>query len=213
MSASADAIASGSTAYAETRHATKTGPGNEWLGMILFLVSEAIMFGSLFGQYFYNRLQAAQWPPSAGLPEHFGRVPAFPLALVLTVILAVSGITAHNADTAIRQDDQDGLRAWLAATILFGIAFLGGQAYEYANFIFAEGFTMRSGIYGTVFYSLTGLHGLHVTGGVVVMTAVLVRALMGHFSAARHFAVQGTVLYWHFVDIVWFVLYASLYLL
>jgi cytochrome c oxidase subunit 3 len=212
VSASAHPMASGSTGYAETRHEAKAGPGNEWLGMILFLVSEAVMFGSLFGQYFYNRLQATQWPPTEGLPTHLQHgVPAFPLALGLTIILALSGITAHNADTAIRRGNQEGLLGWLALTILLGIVFLGGQAYEYTEFILVEGFTPRSGIYGTVFYSLTGLHGLHVTGGVIVLITVFIRALMGHFSATQHFAVEGTVLYWHFVDIVWFALYVALY--
>jgi cytochrome c oxidase subunit 3 len=214
VSTSAHTVARGSAAYAEARHAANVGPGNEWLGMILFLVSEAVMFGSLFGQYFYNRVQAAQWPPPEGLSVHLQHgVPAAPLALVLTIILALSGVTAHNADTAIRRGNQEGLIGWLALTILLGIVFLSGQAFEYSEFIFVEGFTPRSGIYGSVFYSLTGLHGLHVSGGVIVMIAVFIRASMGHFSAVQHFAVEGTVLYWHFVDIVWFALYVTLYLL
>ncbi len=207
MSATVSVLAGGSTAQAERGHGTSTRIGNEWFGMILFLVSEAIMFAAFFGQYFYNRVQAVQWPP-----EGFERVPAFPLGLALTVLLAISGITAHNAQTAIRRDDRDALQGWLIVTILLGVAFLSGQAFEYATFI-GEGFTLSSGIYGTVFYSLTGLHGLHVTAGVLVLTTVLIRVFLGHFSPARHFGIEGAVLYWHFVDIVWFALYASLYLL
>ncbi len=207
MSATASALSGGSTAHAEPHPQSNTGLRNEWFGMILFLVSEAIMFGSFFAQYFYNRVQSPEWPP-----QGFERVPAAPLGLILTIVLALSGITAHNADTAVRRDDQDGLRAWLGATIVLGLVFLGGQAFEYSNLILNQGFTISSGIYGTIFFTLTGLHGLHVTGGVLVMCVVLARALMGHFGPYRRFGVQGTVLYWHFVDIVWFFLYAAVYL-
>ena len=208
MSATASAISGGSTAHAEPYPQSSTGLGNEWFGMILFLVSEAVMFGSFFAQYFYNRVESSQWPP-----EGFERVPWGPLGVILTIVLALSGITAHNADTALKRDDQDGLRAWLATTIVLGLVFLGGQAYEYTNLIVNQGFTISSGIYGTIFFTLTGLHGLHVTGGVLVMCVVLARALMGHFGPQRRFGVQGAVLYWHFVDIVWFFLYAAVYVI
>jgi cytochrome c oxidase subunit III len=93
------------------------------------------------------------------------------------------------------------------------VGFLGGQAYEYTNLIVNEGFSISSGIYGSVFYGLTGLHGLHVTVGVLVLTGVLIRSFMGHFSSRSHFGVEGTVLYWHFVDAVWLALYVALYAL
>ena len=93
------------------------------------------------------------------------------------------------------------------------MGFLGGQAFEYTNLILNEGFNITSGIYGSVFFSLTGLHGLHVTVGVLVLIGVLVRAFMGHFSSRSHFGVEGTVLYWHFVDAVWLALYVALYAL
>jgi cytochrome c oxidase subunit III len=188
------------------------GPTNEWLGIVLFIVSEAVMFGAFFAQYFYNRILLQEWPPTIGLPPDFHRVESFPLPLILTVVLVASGFTAHNAQTAIRQDNRDAFQGWLIVTIALGIAFLGGQAYEYLT-LFQEGFTISSGIYGTVFFSITGLHGLHVTGGVVVLSGILIRAFMGHFSSTNHFGVEGTVLYWHFVDVVWIVLYVTLYLL
>lgn len=206
MSASASAFSGGSTARAEHHQASRTGLGNEWLGMILFIVSEAMMFGAIFAQYFYSRLNAAQWPP-----EGVQRVPAVPLALILTVILFVSGFTAHNAQTAIRKGDRYGTQAWLAVTIALGVVFLGGQAYEYLDLIVGEGFTIASGIYGSTFYTLTGLHGLHVTGGVIALIVMLARMLMGHFSPTNHFGLEGTILYWHFVDVVWFLLFAVVY--
>jgi len=212
MSASASALSGGSTAYADVVAETE-GPSNESLGIILFIVSEAVMFGAFFAQYFYNRVLSDSWPTRAGLPPGFERVPAFPLPVIMTIVLVASGFTAHWAQSAIRRDDRDQFQGWLIVTILFGLSFLCAQAYEYANFIFNEGFNITSGIYGTVFFSLTGLHGLHVTIGVVLLVGVLVRAFLGHFSSRSHFGVEGTVLYWHFVDVVWIALYATLYLL
>jgi cytochrome c oxidase subunit III len=208
VSASATALSGGSTALAETE-----GPSNESLGIILFIVSEAVMFGAFFAQYFYNRVLSDSWPSRVGLPPGFDRVPAFPLPVIMTVLLVASGFTAHWAQSAIRRDDRDQFQGWLIVTILFGLSFLGAQAYEYANFIFNEGFNITSGIYGTVFFSLTGLHGLHVTIGVMLLVGILIRAFLGHFSSRSHFGVEGTVLYWHFVDVVWIALYATLYLL
>jgi len=214
VSATAGALSGGSTAHAEAHVAEEEyepGPSNEWLGIVLFIVSEAIMFGAFFAQYFYNRILSEEWPTRVGLPPGFERVPYAPLPVILTVLLIASGFTAHNAQTAIRRDDRDRLQGWLIVTVLLGAGFLAGQAYEYLNLINVEHFTITSGIYGTVFYCLTGLHGLHVTVGVILLAGVLLRAFMGHFSSRNHFAIEGTVLYWHFVDVVWIALYATLY--
>src|SRR5919204_320711 len=211
MSATAGALTGGSTVHAGAIE-VEPGPSNSYLGIVLFIVSEAVMFGAFFAQYFYNRVLSPQWPNPAGLPEHFERVPAFPLPVVLTIVLVASGFTAHNAQTAIRKDDRDAFQGWLIVTILLGAGFLAGQAYEYTQLIVVEGFSISSGIYGTVFFSLTGLHGLHVTAGVVVLVGVLIRAFLGHFSSRSYFGAEGSVLYWHFVDVVWLALYGTLYL-
>src|SRR5438309_9060011 len=195
MSASAGVLSGGSTAHAVTEHETE-GMSNESLGVILFIVSEAVMFGAFFAQYFYNRILSEEWPNRAGLPTGFEKVPAFPLPVILTVLLVSSGFTAHWALNAIRRDDRDAFQGWLIVTILLGAAFLGGQAYEYTNLIVNEHFTITSGIYGSVFFTLTGLHGLHVTVGVLVLIGVLIRGFMGHFSSRSHLGVEGTVLYW-----------------
>ena len=202
-----------STAAAHPDVPETEGTSNESLGIILFIVSEAVMFGAFFAQYFYNRILSETWPTRLGLPEHFDRVPAFPLPVIMTILLVASGFTAHWAQNAIRRDDRDQFQGWLIVTILLGASFLGAQAYEYTNFIVNEGFSISSGIYGTVFYSLTGLHGLHVTVGVLLLTGVLIRAFLGHFSSRSHFGVEGTILYWHFVDVVWIALYVTLYAL
>jgi cytochrome c oxidase subunit III len=215
VSATAGALSGGSTAHPElaVEPEYEEAPSNESLGMILFIVSEAVMFGAFFAQYFYNRILSDEWPNRIGLPADFERVSAFPLPVILTVILVSSGFTAHWALNAIRRDDRDAFQGWLIVTILLGIAFLGGQAFEYATLISQEHFSIQSGIYGTVFYSLTGLHGLHVTAGVLTLIGVLVRAFMGHFSSTNHFGADGTILYWHFVDAVWIALYVALYAL
>jgi cytochrome c oxidase subunit 3 len=212
VSATASALSGGSTANAELAHDAE-GTSNEWLGIVLFIVSEAMMFGAFFAQYFYNRILSEEWPNPAGLPAGFERVPSFPLPVILTVILVASGFTAHWALTAIRRDDRDKFQGWLIVTVLLGLTFLGGQAYEYANLMLVEHFNITSGIYGSVFFSLTGLHGLHVTAGVVTLIGVTVRAFMGHFSSRSHFGAEGTILYWHFVDVVWIALYVALYAL
>src|SRR5437868_5866368 len=193
MSATAGALSGGSTAHAPVIEEAE-GPSNESLGIILFIVSEAVMFGAFFAQYFYNRILSEEWPTRAGLPAGFERVPAFPLPIILTVLLVSSGFTAHWALNAIKRDDRDKFQGWLIITVLLGLLFLGGQAYEYTNLIVTEHFSITSGIYGSVFFSLTGLHGLHVTVGVAVLIGVLVRAFMGHFSSRSHFGADGSIL-------------------
>src|SRR3954447_12480334 len=136
MSASASALSGGSTAPARGPHGAETvepGASNEWLGIVLFIVSEAVMFGAFFAQYFYNRILSNEWPNPTGLPAGFEKVPSFPLPIILTAVLIVSGFTAHNAQTAIRRDDRDRFVGWLIVTVLLGVGFLGGQAYEYLN--------------------------------------------------------------------------------
>lgn len=212
MSASASAFAGGSTAQAEIV-VEQEGPSNESLGMVLFIVSEAVMFGAFFAQYFYNRILSTTWPNPTGLPSGFERVPAAPLPVIMTVLLVASGFTAHWAQSAMRRDNRDLAEGWLIVTLLLGLGFLGVQAYEYANFIFVDGFNITSGIYGTVFFSLTGLHGLHVTIGALLLIGVVIRTFLGHFSSRNSFGLDGTILYWHFVDAVWIVLFLTLYLL
>jgi cytochrome c oxidase subunit 3 len=214
MSASTTVIGRPRTAQSELAAAHEAeGLSNASLGIILFIVSEAVMFGAFFAQYFYNRVLSDSWPTRTGLPPDFDRVPAFPLPVIMTVLLVASGFTAHWSQNAIRRDDRDQFQGWLIVTIVLGLTFLAVQGYEYFNFILVDGFNITSGIYGTVFFSLTGLHGLHVSVGVILLTGVLIRAFLGHFSSRSHFGVEGTVLYWHFVDAVWIALYVTLYAL
>ena len=189
---------------------TNTGWSNEKFGLILFIASEAILFGAVFANYFYNRAFAGSWPPA-----DFGhpRVPAFPLVFVLTIILLTSGWTCHNAVSAIQRGSQLGMLGWLSLTIVLGTLFLGGQAYEYYSLIAIEGVTANSGIYATTFFALTGLHGLHVLAGLGLLVAMYIRGLAGHFTSQHYFGLEGATYYWHFVDVVWVALYLSVYLI
>jgi cytochrome c oxidase subunit 3 len=172
-------------------------------GMIAFLGSELATFGGLFAYYFYIR--AGTWPPQE-LPHLTGS-----LVLANTALLIASSFTLHWAHAAIRKNDRSKFLAGLAVTLLLGVVFIGGQVYEYYEFIVHSEFTLTTGIFGSAFFGLTGLHGLHVSLGAVLLGIVFVRALMGQYSAERHVSVSTASMYWHFVDVVWVFLVVVLY--
>lgn len=187
-----------------------TGWNSDRFGLVLFIASEAIIFGAIFAHYFYSRMSVGLWPPDGTPISH--RVPWAPLPLLLTVLLLTSGWTCHNAVEAIKKDRQLGMIGWLSITIVLGALFVGGQAFEYAQ-LMAEGLTLGSGVYASTFYGLTGLHGAHVIGGLVLLTAMYARGLAGHFSAQHHYGLEAATLYWHFVDAIWIVLLLAVYIL
>jgi cytochrome c oxidase subunit 3 len=176
------------------------------LGMVLFIASEVMFFGGLFGAYFTIRGGAPEWPPP-GTP-HLDTV----YAGVLTATLVSSSFTMQLAVYAVRRDDTRWLVRWLIVTLLLGTAFLIGQGYEYSQLIH-EGMTLRSGVFGSTFYTLTGFHGAHVTGGAIFMLIVLLRSISGQFTSTRHDSVEMCSYYWHFVDVVWVGLFSTIYLL
>ncbi|MFB6093391.1 MAG: heme-copper oxidase subunit III [Halanaeroarchaeum sp.] len=183
-----------------TRHGDATK--FRW-GMILFLYTEVFTFGSGFVYYFFIR--TGTWPPGE-LPHLLSS-----LVAVNTLVLVTSSVTLHFAHTALRQGNEGRFRALLGTTLLLGVAFVGGQAYEYFEFVVNEGYTLASGPFYSAFFGLTGLHGLHVSLGAVLLGIVLVRALFGQYSADRHTSVATVTMYWHFVDAVWIFLVAVLY--
>jgi cytochrome c oxidase subunit 3 len=187
-------------------HGATTGISPALLGMVLFIASEVMFFGGLFGAYFTIRGGAAEWPPP-GTPE---LDPVY--AGIITAILVSSSFTMQFAVWAVRRDDTRALIRWLIITLVLGTAFLVGQGYEYSQLIH-EGMTLRSGVFGATFYTLTGFHGAHVTGGALFILIVLLRAAGGQFTSARHDSVEMASYYWHFVDVVWIGLYSTLYLL
>ncbi len=203
------------TAVMDSRHPM---PGmqvyNLKLGMWIFLLSEIMFFTSLIGSYIILRFAH---------PEHWadpGVVLNVPLTAVNTFLLICSSVTMVKAFAAIEHGDQKGLKLWLLATILIGASFVGVQMYEYVGLIH-EGFVPNiaayaaegSNLYGATFYTMTGFHGAHVTIGVLCLIFVLFRAMRGAYTAESYGGVEIIGLYWHFVDLVWIILFTIVYLL
>lgn len=176
------------------------------LGMLLFIASEAMLFGSFFAAYFFVRVvndgATGGWPPE---PFHF---PVF-VALINTLILVASSFTVHWATTSIKRGHRRGLQAGLVGTIALGLAFLLTQGVEYAH----VGFNTGDGAFASAFFGLTGLHGAHVLIGLILLIVTAVRAFRGHFSAEHHHGVELPAIYWHFVDVMWIVVYVTVYLI
>jgi cytochrome c oxidase subunit 3 len=187
-------------------HHKPGGISSSLLGMVLFIASEVMFFGGLFGAYFTIRSAAPQWPPPD--TPHLSAI----YAAVLTAILVSSSVTMQFGVWAIRKNNQRRLILWLAVSLLLGATFLAMQALEYANLI-EEGMTLSSGVFGSTFYTLTGFHGAHVAGGAAFILIVLLRARSGQFTARYHDTVEMASYYWHFVDVVWIGLFSTIYLL
>jgi cytochrome c oxidase subunit 3 len=192
-------------------HDQRGGISNPILGMILFITSEVMFFAGLFAAYFNVRANAAHWPPTqpAGLSEHFNLHAEPFFALGLTIILIISSATCQLGVSAIRRNDRTGFIRAIAVTVILGIVFLIGQVYDYMTL----GFGLGDGVFGTTFYTLTGFHGAHVFGGVIMLSVILYRGMAGQFSSRHHDAVEATSIYWHFVDVVWIGLFSTLYIL
>ena len=172
-------------------------------GMVLFLGSEIATFGAGFVYYFFIRSGA--WSTDA-FPELLGS-----LVVINTAILLASSVTLHFAHVALRNGNRRRFVQLLGVTLLFGIVFIAGQAYEYYEFIVHEGFTIQGGAFNSAFYGLTGLHGAHVSLGALLLGILFVRSLMGQYTQERHTSVSTVSMYWHFVDLVWVFLVVSLY--
>jgi cytochrome c oxidase subunit III len=176
------------------------------LGMVLFITSEAMFFGTLFGAYFTLRADSPTWPPN-GTPEL-----DIVRTAVFTAFLVASSFTQHRGVRGIRKGDVGGLVRWTLVTIVFGVIFGLGQAFEYASLI-DEGFSLPTNIFATLFFTMTGFHGLHVIAGLAMLTIVIVGAKRGHYSVESHGPTEAVGYYWHFVDVVWVFLFSVLYLL
>jgi cytochrome c oxidase subunit 3 len=173
------------------------------LGMLLFIISEVMIFGAFFTAYFFVRVVGgADWPAEGTeLPKL--------IAGVNTCILVASSFTLHWAETSIKRGNRLGLQAGMATTFLLGLTFLFIQVNEYVHI----GFAPQDHAQGSIFYGLTGLHGAHVFIGLTLLAFVTIRAFRGHFSATAHRGVEVPGIYWHFVDVMWLVVYFSVYIL
>ncbi len=198
--------------------------------MSWFIFSEIMFFAAFFGALFYARTYATEWLGNLDnkiiWPEFNGQWPNFgpsnlvdkfttmgpwPIPTINTLLLLTSGITLTISHHALLANKIKKAIIALAATVLLGTIFLGFQAYEYIHAYSELNLKLSSGMYGSIFYMLTGFHGFHVLLGSIMLTVVLFRMIKGHFSAQNHFAFEGAAWYWHFVDVVWLLLYVVVY--
>jgi cytochrome c oxidase subunit 3 len=209
-----------STAVHSHHHArTNTGLLNGLLGVMCFLVSEMGLFGTLIFMALYERRAShpipgvcdSAWPTciphSHKVYEFFGSDLALPT--INTVVLLSSGVTMHFAYQALRRGNMSRMLGLLILTIVLGVGFLSGQAWEYKHVVDVS---LTTNIYGATFFTLTGLHGLHVTGGVCFLLFILYGTLRGKYHQRETMVPHAATLYWHFVDAVWVVLFALFYL-
>ena len=206
-------------------------------GMSWFIFSEVMFFAAFFGALLYARTFAVPWLGGEGNNAETGAVlwPEFTaqwpllktpdgtettamgwygLPLINTILLLTSSITAHFAHIALEKDKRTQLKVWLSITVVLGLVFLYCQGLEYAHGYAEEmKLYLTSGIYGNTFYMLTGFHGLHVTLGTIMLIVMLIRVFKGHFTPKNHFAFQAASWYWHFVDVVWVLLFVFVYII
>jgi cytochrome c oxidase subunit 3 len=200
-------------------------------GMIWFIATEVMFFAAFFGALFYVRIISVPelggmtiangttlwpdfsgaWPTSGPKGAPFTPMGAWGIPALNTALLLSSGATVTWAHWGILRNNRRQLCLGLAATVLLGCLFLGFQAYEYHHAYTEMGLTMGAGAYGATFFMLTGFHGFHVTLGTIMLAVILLRSLSGHFTAERHFAFEGVAWYWHFVDVVWLILFVFVY--
>ena len=198
-------------------------------GMSWFIFSEVMFFAAFFGTLFYARVLSvpdlgslehqAIWPgfsaqwPSAGpnFQEQFSPMGAWGIPALNTLLLLSSGVTITWAHWGLKENNRGTLKIGLILTILLGLVFLGFQAYEYVHAYAALNLKLTTGIFGTTFFMLTGFHGLHVTLGAIMLIVILFRVFAGHFKPEHHFGFEAVSWYWHFVDVVWLMLFILVY--
>ena len=203
MSAAAEAHAHGHHGPPAPHYSSRVAPAT--LGILLFIASEIMLFGSFFTVYFFDRVVNdpfnGQWPP----PPY--ERPAF-VAGINTALLITSSFSMHWADTSIKKGNRRGLQGGLVLTFGLGLTFLCIQLIEYSRL----GFNTSDTSFAATFYGLTGLHGAHVFIGLTILMIMVVRAFRGHFSVEHHHGVELAGIYWHFVDVMWIVVYFTVYI-
>ncbi|MCY3598925.1 MAG: cytochrome c oxidase subunit 3 [Gemmatimonadetes bacterium] len=183
------------------------------VGMWVFLCSEVMFFAGLIGSYVVLRFGASDtWAEP-------NEVLAVPITAFNTFLLICSSVTMVKAFAAAQMGDQKGIKLWLLSTTVLGATFLGVQVYEYTELVLhqswqgSHGFTPAAGLYGATFYTMTGFHGFHVLLGVICLAWATIRAWRGHWGADNTHGIEVLGLYWHFVDLVWIILFTIVYLI
>jgi cytochrome c oxidase subunit 3 len=201
------------------------------IGMVWFIFSEVMFFACFFGALYYIRqislpelggYEAAltpyaqftsAWPSAGPMGDPFTPMAAWGIPAINTMLLLTSGATLTWAHWGLIKGKQSQLTWGLAMTVALGVTFMGFQVYEYAHAYAEMGLTLGAGVYGATFYILTGFHGLHVTLGTIMLMVMLGRGMKGHLSAHNHFSFEAVAWYWHFVDVVWLILFVFVYIL
>ncbi|NLG47013.1 heme-copper oxidase subunit III [Gordonia sp. (in: high G+C Gram-positive bacteria)] len=197
------AVGTSETAITSRVHSLNR-PNMVSVGTIVWLSSELMFFAGLFAMYFVARANASDgWPQP---PTHLNLW----LAVPVTTVLILSSFTCQAGVFAAERGDVFGLRRWYTITLIMGTFFVLGQGYEYLTLI-ADGTTLSSSAYGSVFYMATGFHGMHVIGGLLAFVFLLVRVRMSKFTPSQATAAIVVSYYWHFVDIVWIALFVVIY--
>ncbi len=173
-----------------------------WWAMLIVIMNEAVIFASLVASYFYLRFNSPTWPQ-----DNLKR-PELILPAIMTVLQVSSSLFMQWGLSSIKRGRTGRMRLALLIALLLAAGFLGMQAYEYTHSEFGP----QTNAYGSLFFTITGIHGLHVLIAILMNLFIQVRAGFQHFTARRHLAVENVSLYWHFVDIVWLVIFTSLYL-
>ena len=200
--------------------------------MSWFIFSEVMFFAAFFGALFYTRVLSvpwlgegdtmqqlwpnfqAAWPTAGpGLKDsvQFTPMGAWGIPAINTLLLLTSGVTVTWAHWGLKKSKRSQLILGLAMTVALGVVFLGLQAYEYHHAYQEMGLTLGAGVYGATFFMLTGFHGFHVLVGTTMLIVMLLRSIAGHFTADHHFAFEAVSWYWHFVDVVWVMLFILVY--
>ena len=186
-------------------HATYTGLDNVKMAMWAFLGSECLFFGSFISAYLLYRNNTADGPTSSEVYD-------IPYTSVSSFVLLMSSLTMVLALAAIQRGDHKRLRVWLMATALLGCTFIGGQIYEFTTFVH-EGLTLKTSPFSSAFFVLTGFHGTHVAVGILMLLSLVGLSLAGKLPTQDARKVEMIGLYWHFVDIVWIVIFTVVYLI
>jgi cytochrome c oxidase subunit III len=221
--------------FGDVAHESEAGKYHKWedtsfrWGMSWFIFSEVMFFAAFFGALFYARNLSvpwlgdldhkllwpeftAQWPTAGpAFKDHFTPMEAWGIPAINTLLLLSSGVTVTIAHWGLLKNNRTQLILGLIATIALGVTFLMLQAHEYSTAYSELNLKLTTGVYGSTFFMLTGFHGFHVTVGAIMLTVILVRCIAGHFKPDHHFAFEAVAWYWHFVDVVWLLLFILVY--
>ena len=191
--------------YPGLTNKTSTGISNSKLGMWVFLGSECLLFGGLISTYLLYNGRALHGPTPTDVYN-------IPFTSVSTFVLLMSSLTMVLAVSAAHRGDEPKLRLWLITTAILGSSFIAGQMYEFTA-MYHEGLGYTTNIYGSAFYTLTGFHGVHVTIGIIMLLSLVGMSFRGKLTKEKAETVEVIGLYWHFVDVVWIVIFTVVYLI